>query len=520
MPEPEVLLGQTIAGRYVLASYLGSGQFGHVYAADEHSLGDVVGQVAIKLLRPSDEASTDAVLREAAALAKLAHPHILGYRTSGTVEDGLAADAVYIAMELASETLADRMRGPRAMHREEVREVALNMASALTYLAERGLVHRDVKPANILRVEHAWKLGDFGLIRGLEGSRLERSGRKGTPAYMAPEALLGAVEPSVDVWALGAVVQECLTGDLPYSTATSEMEYISAILSTPPRLSPDLTEPFATIVRGCLVKDPRERWTAHRVLQELSSGPKPQTKPAHPPQTARAGDAWVNPNDDAEMVYVPAGEFIMGSDDGSSDTVPSRTVYLDGFWMYRCPVTVAQYRRFCSETRRGMPEAPPWGWKDDHPIVNVTWHDAKAYAEWAGVGLPTEAQWEKAARGTDGRRWPWGDTFDALRAACSVGDLRASTAPVGTIPAGASPYGCLDMAGNVREWCADWYDAGYYAKAPNWNPKGPAGGIRRVMRGGSWGGNFPNYLLGSYRVGGAPGHGARGGGFRCASGGM
>jgi len=154
------------------------------------------------------------------------------------------------------------------------------------------------------------------------------------------------------------------------------------------------------------------------------------------------------------MVYVPVGEFMMGSDPRPYDEVLQPKVYLDGFWMYRHPVAVAQYRRFCSETGRKMPMPPSWGWKEDHPIVNVTWDDAKAYADWAGVALPTEAQWEKAAGGTDGRVYPWGKTFDASKAVCSVWSRRSSTAPVGSIPAGASPYGCLDMAGNVWEWCS------------------------------------------------------------------
>jgi formylglycine-generating enzyme required for sulfatase activity len=156
--------------------------------------------------------------------------------------------------------------------------------------------------------------------------------------------------------------------------------------------------------------------------------------------------------------------------------------------MYKNLVTVAQYRGFCQATGRSMPDAPPWGWHDDHPIVNVSWDDAKAYAKWAGVSLPTEAQWEKAARGTDGREYPWGNDWDASKCRCSktqFGDA-GSTSPVGSYPAGGSPYGCLDMAGNVCEWCADRYGQDYYASSPARNPTGPESGDRRVLRGGSW----------------------------------
>jgi formylglycine-generating enzyme required for sulfatase activity len=131
-----------------------------------------------------------------------------------------------------------------------------------------------------------------------------------------------------------------------------------------------------------------------------------------------------------------------------------------------------------------------WG-QDNHPIVFMIYDDAIAYCNWAGVQLPTEAQWEKAARGTDGRIYPWGN-----EAPDAGGRYRANyypkedgyddTAPVGSFPLDASPYGVMDMAGNVQEWCADWYDENYYASAPNQNPQGPSSGTYRLLRGGSW----------------------------------
>ena len=136
------------------------------------------------------------------------------------------------------------------------------------------------------------------------------------------------------------------------------------------------------------------------------------------PNTPVAGATRINPKDGAVMVYVPAGEFVMG-DDQMPRSSPRRTVTLDAFWIYKNDVTVAQYRKFCQATGRQMPQTPTWGWKDDHPVVNVTWDDAKAYCDWAGAALPTEAQWEKAARGTDGRMYPWGNEWDAGKLWCS-----------------------------------------------------------------------------------------------------
>jgi formylglycine-generating enzyme required for sulfatase activity len=190
------------------------------------------------------------------------------------------------------------------------------------------------------------------------------------------------------------------------------------------------------------------------------------------------------------MVWIPAGEFLMGSNDDRADEKPQREVYLDGFWIYKYEVTVAQYRRFCEATGRRMPDAPEWGWRDNHPMVDVGWKDACSYAAWAGMRLPTEAEWEKAARGTHGRKYPWGDQWHKTK--CAPGDT-FGTQPVGSHPSGASPYGCMDMAGNAWEWCADRYDQHYYTIAPTRNPTGPsavAAGGCRVVRGGGWGSDF------------------------------
>jgi formylglycine-generating enzyme required for sulfatase activity len=164
------------------------------------------------------------------------------------------------------------------------------------------------------------------------------------------------------------------------------------------------------------------------------------------------------------------------------DEKPAHQVKLDGYWIYKNEVTVGQYKQFCAATGRTMPNLDSDFSGDDHPVVNVTWFDAVAYCRWAGVRLPTEAQWEKAARGTDGRIYPWGNVWDKDKANAD-GD---QTTPVGSFPKGASPYGCLDMAGNVWEWCQDWYGSDYYASSPASNPTGPASGDKRVLRGGSW----------------------------------
>ena len=192
------------------------------------------------------------------------------------------------------------------------------------------------------------------------------------------------------------------------------------------------------------------------------------------------------------MVLVPAGEFTMGSSTGDSDERPAHQVYLDAFSIDRYEVTVGQYAAFLQESG----SHPPSDWAtmnrlahQKRPVSNVDWADAAAYCKWAGQRLPTEAEWEKAARGTDGRLYPWGNEAPTLLHA-NFGKTdwnnHGVLAPVGSFEEGKSPYGIYDMAGNVWEWVSDWYDFRYYKSSPSKNPIGPSSGGTKVIRGGSW----------------------------------
>lgn len=192
-----------------------------------------------------------------------------------------------------------------------------------------------------------------------------------------------------------------------------------------------------------------------------------------------------------EFCLVPAGEFLMGSADSDEEALdsekPQHKVYLDTYYIGRYPVTNAQYALFLNQS--GHRPSLKWNNKQimkDHPVVYVSWEDADAYCRWAGLRLPTEAEWEKAARGDDGRIYPWGNEWDAQKCNTYEGGKRGATSVGVYSPAGDSPYGCADMAGNVWEWTADWYDKGYYRVSPARNPKGADSGRYRVLRGGSW----------------------------------
>jgi len=238
-------------------------------------------------------------------------------------------------------------------------------------------------------------------------------------------------------------------------------------------------------------------------------------------QEPKSGATRVN-DKGIELVYVPSGSFTMGSDMNRTEQ-PVRKVTLTGFWIGKNDVTVEQFRKFTEAANYTFFWAafkPTWGWVDDNPMVNVTWEDARAYCKWAGGDLPTEAQWEKAARGTDGRQYPWGKDFDAHYAWWSKDGTAASagsTASVGRFPKGASPYGCLDMSGNVWQWCLDWFSEDGYDAEDLKDPLGAPGGKGRAVRGGAWVINNPLMLRSSHRIGQLPTVRRHGVGFRLVS---
>jgi len=209
--------------------------------------------------------------------------------------------------------------------------------------------------------------------------------------------------------------------------------------------------------------------------------------------TPAPGEILVSATDGMEMAYVPSGDFSMGSLAGTMDEQPVHDVYLDAYWIDRTEVTNGMYSQ-CVQAGACL---KPYNQSNTHfnyypdpqfanyPVIDLKWSSTGKYCAWAGRRLPTEAEWEKAARGTDGRTYTWGNALpnnSLLNFNNPVGD----TVLVGSYPKGASPYGALDLAGNVMEWVADWYDAGYYTASPDSNPTGPADGQYKVLRGGSW----------------------------------
>jgi len=228
-------------------------------------------------------------------------------------------------------------------------------------------------------------------------------------------------------------------------------------------------------------------------------------KPTVTPASERDVSNIVSSVDGAEMLLVPAGDFWMGDDDPKhADEQPVHKVFLKDYYVYIYPVTNFMYCKFLNAIRIDESVVDKWieisdeyckiyvdngayrvreGY-ESYPVVCVSWHGADAYARWAGKRLPTEAEWEKAARGTDRRIYPWGNEWD--KGKCANPYSSGKIMPAGSYPEGSSPYGIMDMAGNVWEWCSDWYDETYYGNKTFDNPTGPPSGKGRVIRGGSW----------------------------------
>ncbi len=669
--DPLGLLGETLAGKYAVESVVGAGGFATVYRARHTVWKRPVALKVFNLLGHVEgerqQALVEAFLREGAILAELSErsPAICQARDAGTVTTRAGATLPYLVLEwLDGSTLADllevesvRRREPRSI--VDAVQLLEPIAQALALAHECGIVHRDVKPANIFVVgdpseeRYTLKLLDFGVAKVRSSAEAMASTAGSftafTPSYAAPEQFsrsYGATGPWTDAYALSLVLVEVMTrqeaqgGDDLAEVASVACDTV--VRPTPRARGAAVSDEVEAVLSRALAVRPHERygnvaalWTAlhealalspfqppakprsvevaargpsSRELDTLDMPPEPapplrptgrgdmlttgrrarrwrfvavagvtvasavgvvsaRSLPRGPRAPAPSASPQAVPSVSsplpgaepcaADMVPVPGGSFFMGDDDGTKFERPAHQVLLAPYCIDRFEVTVASYKA-CSDAgeckRAGLTNA----WRDidahqrstfdplcnatdpagraQHPINCVDWEMASRFCRTRGKRLPSEAEWEFAARGPDGRRYPWGDDPPSARLLNACGteceawgkkhgeDERAmyraddgfpTTAPVGSFPAGASRYGVEDVVGNVWEWVDDWF-APYEAGAQQ-SPAGPHDGTEKVIRGGAWNGREPSWVRPTFRYKTAPTDRSYGTGFRCSS---
>jgi len=575
-----------IAG-FQLLKRVGRGGMGTVYRARQLSVDRIVAVKILKSKLAQSRSFIASFKKEATAAARLNHPNIVQAIDAG--EDG---GHYYFAMEFVDgETLHRLMLREGIIEEERALQIALHIARALAHAQSHNIVHRDIKPGNIMfTLDGVTKLCDLGLAHFEEQDveSRKRGAAVGTPYYISPEQAKGLlnVDGRSDIYSLGATLYRALVGRPAFNAPTPReilAQHVGAPLPWPQDHNPDLSENVCYLVAKMMAKQPEERYQTPAELSEdiehvlkgevpkssvvqLAVPParlSPEERKAAAARSARmrrkkdavrdfaeirevidhvAGEQSIPPHaivrllrgnlDESKpetfmkygaillaerrfplarmefrraaklgadvsafmgkldalgappgMVYVPGGEFISGPPDNT------KTVNVPVFYIDLNLVTNRKYYDYMRAT--GVPAPGHWldrnipQGMDGFPVVNITWDEANGYAKWAGKRLPTALEWEKAARGSAGQRYSWGDEFKPTccnTAESGIGELTVT----GRYPHGASPYGCLGMIGNVVQWCSD---AGEIASlhAPgravcgiSWDEKGASAGAWRI----------------------------------------
>jgi len=555
---------QQIPG-YKLLTRLGTGGQANVYKAVQISMNR---HVAVKVITPEQgvpDTELGRFMREARVLARLRHENIVQ-----AIDYGESEGIRYLVMEfIEGKSVLEIIENEGALGNRRSIEIVIQICRALEHAAGFGVVHRDVKPANIVITKtNRAVLVDFGLARPEETDlQLTMTGTTvGTPHYMSPEQIRSVEKLDIrsDIYALGATFFHMLVGVVPFpmqSKAEIMASHLREEVKLPKNLPAGVPEYVFDIIRTAMEKDREDRYaSAREMLAALTASRQrlPQQTQVDMPVLGRQEEelarklsemaaerdrlaeharqleerlrsietakvlkkptatqdvnapgtisevADVNP-----MLLVEAGFFSCGEDEGKDVDTPRREVNVDSFWMDLYPVTNHQFARFVAETDRVPPKHwdgnhPP-GEIANHPVVWVSWQDAVEFAAWAGKRLATPLEWQKAARGTDGRQFPWGEIPDPRRCNCKEISIGGTTA-VGQYKNGVSPYDLHDMAGNVAEWVFGKF-----------NVHGPSdvGQVIRAVCGGSWRDSIMRSRCASrrgYRDGGKAPYV----GFRCA----
>ena len=528
-------LAAVIGDKYEVLQWIGGGGMAEVYLARHRVHG---GLAAVKVL--ADQLSRDPVIVERFLQEARTAAALSGHANIVTIFDvGENQGLHYLIMQyIEGEDLGEYLQRLGRLETRETVRILMQVTEALVWAHARGVVHRDLKPGNI-RMDQSGRVIvlDFGIAKaGSAPTALTTFGEKlGTPLYMPPEQIRGELcDGRTDLYALGLVFFELLTGQRPFGGDTYyEIEH--AQIHAPPPAMEGVEARVAEVVLRLLEKDPGARYQSAEelleVLKDLEAGRVPEPAPAprpRPPvrETTLRGGGGVNrtwlvfgggaavialavgvafwaggkkpvPDDKLPvaggrkalettiktptgmMMLVAGGEFTFG-DEAKESPNPTRTVSLPDYYVDATEVSNAAYRQFAEATGRPMPDTVEG---PEYPVVNVTLLEARAYAEWAGKRLPSEEEWEKAARGTDARKYPWGSTPPESGRA-NLGSGKA--AAVDTLPDGASPYGAKHMAGNVWEWTVSAYPVSAAELADMQKVLPSVGNLWNVIKGGSY----------------------------------
>ncbi len=517
-----------LAGRYKVIRPVKSGGMGSVYEAIDEHFGD---KCALKEMSPkfSSQKEQEYIRKrfeeEAKMLRKLHHtnmPRVVDY----FVDHGV----YYLVMDFIEgedlETVLDKQGSP-GLPEVNLIDWSCQILDVLSYLHSQKppVIYRDLKPGNIMLRHSDGKvlLVDFGIARTMASETDASHTVIGTQGYAPPEQYKGQIEPASDIYALGATFHHLSTGMPPLVPFAFE----------PVRnFSPSLSRNFETVIMKALSLDVKDRFScAEEMKLALIYNKIPSVLPSVTSQEKKVSPSAIvqekkvpssvipqekkvpvveirdygqTPGISDDMILIPSGEVILGSKEqlgflGSKwQVMPVYRVRLDDYYIDKYPVTFGQYEEFVNKT--GYRSEGQWkkyysAFYRNYPVVNVTWNDAGAYATWKGKRLPTQAEWEKAARGTDFRTYPWGQEWDRnkcnnlrmdrddLLGRMMVMEQGKGTLPAGSFPEGLSFYGVMDMSGNVWEWCSDWY---YKPEGFQINPKGPLSGTFKILCGGSW----------------------------------